>query len=171
MEKRYDYITPIDYEQADLNGISAQLLEQRVRTNLWDIDRAINTPKKNRKCHDQLWSKWSRVAIENGVNRVTFTNRVCNLKWDEKEAATTVKRFRRGKFTDQEMKIMETNNLTTNSVNMRITKLGWTREKALNTPKLKEKDRLERVAAGTKKYHKERGVNNGFNKKNRAMGN
>jgi len=167
VEKRYDYITPDDYATAEKNGISVDVLNQRVRTYLWDVDRAITTPKKKLKCFKKTWAKWREIATENGIDREIFTNRVRSLAWSEEEAATTKKGVRsRGKWTEEELEIARNNGVDHNHmsvVNMRISKLGWTKEEALNTPKLTEIERQKRVAAGTKKYHKERGVNREFN--------
>lgn len=175
MEKRYDYITPDDYEQAELNGISAQLLEQRVRSFLWDVDKAVMTPKKQQRSFKKTWAKWKEIATENGIDRDAFTNRVRSLGWDEEVAATTKKGVRsRGRWTDEELETARRNGIDGSSMSiprMRINQLGWSREEALSTPKLTEKERVKRVAEGTRKYHRERGVNRDFNEKNRAVGN
>lgn len=162
MEKRYDYITPDDYRQADLNGISAQLLEQRVRSFLWDVDKAVNTPKKKQRCFKVTWAKWKEIAYENGIDRDAFTNRVRSLGWDELSAATTPKGTRRSKWTSEEIEIAKTNGVDGNSMKIPSARLrlGWSKEKALETPKMTDGERLERVREGVKN----RRVNREFNK-------
>lgn len=167
MEKRYDYITPVDYEKAELNGISARLLEQRVRSFLWDVDKAVNTPKKIQRCFKATWAKWREVALNNGIDRDTFTNRVRSLGWDEEQAATAPKGTRRtSKWTDVEKEVAKQNGIHSNGMSLPNTRLrlGWSREDAVGTPKLTEKERVKRVAEGTRKYHREQGVNEQFNK-------
>lgn len=169
MEKRYDYITPADYEKAEKNGISAQLLEQRVRSFLWDVDRSVNTPKKEQRCFKKVWAKWKETAHVNGIDRGTFVKRISPpLTWTEKEAATIPKGQRRKsrKWTNKELEIAEKNGVRGNGMSLPSARmrLGWSREDAIGTPKLTEEERVKRVAAGVKKYYEERGVNRGFNK-------
>lgn len=169
MEKRYHYITPEDYVTAEKNGLPAALVEQRAWFYDWDIDRAVTEPKRVLKCFSATWEKWREVAEENGVTRAMLSNRIRTLGWDEEEAATTPKDRvgKRGKWTPEEIAIAEKNGIAGNHlslVNMRIKKLGWSKEAALNTPKLSREERAARSAEGTRKYHKERGVNSGFNK-------
>lgn len=79
----YFYITPEEYEEADRNGVSARLLERRVRYEGWSKDRAIHTPP--RKFKDR--SKWVEIAKKNGISRHVFDNRI-RYGWSEEQAAT-----------------------------------------------------------------------------------
>lgn len=165
MEKRYEYITPTDYEKAETNGISARLLEQRVRSFLWDVDKAVNTPKRKQRCFKATWAKWREVASGNGIDRDAFTNRVRSLGWDEREAATTPKGTRHSKWTKEELEIAERNGVRGSGMSLPNTRLrlGWSREDAIG-PKMTTEERNKRIAEGTRRYYKERGVNREFNK-------
>lgn len=49
-------ITVQEYEQAKANGISRELLQNRINTKGWDKEKAINTPtnKNMRRLKDEL---------------------------------------------------------------------------------------------------------------------
>ncbi|MEK4713444.1 hypothetical protein [Sporosarcina sp. FSL K6-5500] len=161
MEKRYDYITPKDYETAEANGISKRAVYQRVATYQWDIDRAVTQPLRNISSFGLAWVKWEETATKNGIARNRFYHRIKIDGWSEEKAAT--QKAKTGRWTEQQLEVMEVNNLTPNTVNMRITKMGWTEEKALNTPKMSETERLQRVAEGTKAYYEQREKNDASN--------
>ena len=169
MEKRYHYITPNDYVTAEENGISEHALYQRVHIYGWDIDRAISQPMRSKGVpFEHVWSKWKETAEENGISKDVFYSRCRNSGWAPEKAATIpVGELYSGKWTAEELEIARRNGIDGNSmslVSIRIKKLGWSKEKALNTPKVSEKERAKRVAEGTRKYHRERGVNREFNK-------
>lgn len=84
------YITPEEYEIAESNGIKGRLVEQRVRTQGWDVKRAITTPVRKHKPKGSL-TKWAEKAKENGISYDTFTARVNALGWDIEKAATQPK--------------------------------------------------------------------------------
>lgn len=169
MEKRYDYITPEDYATAEKNGITKSAMEQRVYSYGWDIDRAITQPMRESRCFQSVWDKWGHQATKNGISRAVFYSRINTSGWSESKAAST-KMMRGGhppRYTDEEREIARRNGLDANFmgvVTARIEKLGWTKEDALNTPKLSRKEQAKRVAEGTRKYYEERGVNREFNK-------
>lgn len=83
---RRGYVTPEDYEKAEANGLSREIVYHRVYHYGWDIERAITTPKKN---HGK-WGNWKpyyELMEKHGVNRRTFYTRVGNGMSPE-EAAT-----------------------------------------------------------------------------------
>jgi len=162
LEKRYDYITPKDYITAEMNGITERALNQRVRDYGWDVDRAITQPMRKSTSFKKVWDKWEDTATKNGVSHTRFYHRIKNDGWSEEKAAT--QKVSNGRWTEKQLEVMKMNNLTPNTVNMRITKMGWSEEKALHTPKMTEAERVKRVGEGTRKYHRERGVNSEFNK-------
>lgn len=158
MEKRYHYITPEDYETAERNGVTAELAEARAWERGWDIDKAVMTPKKVQGRLEGTWEKWKETATENGVNRIMFTNRVRSLGWSEEEAATIGKGKSRFPdfWTNEERGVAKRLGIDGNGMNLpriRMKKLGWSREKAINTPKMTEEERVKRVVEGTKRYH------------------
>lgn len=149
----FNYITPADYEAAEENGITATLLEQRVREYAWDVVDAIETPKRKRKCRRALWSEWKQVATENGISREIFVKRATQSGWAEELAATAPLGTRfTGKWTDLEKEVAAQNGVSGNGMslpNARL-KLGWTREEAVGTPAMTTEERLERVREGVK---------------------
>lgn len=96
MENFFDYITESDYERAEKNGIPSRLLEQRVWDYGWDVQDAVEIPKKVRICRNALWNKWKDIALGNGISREIFVKRVTEYKWEEDVAATKPKK-KRGK--------------------------------------------------------------------------
>ncbi len=66
---------------------------------------------------------------------------------------------RKNRWTDEERALAEQNDLSANGMNLvsiRINKLGWSKEQALNTPKMSEAQRERRVTEGTRAYHERR---------------
>lgn len=159
MEKRYHYITQEDYETAEQNGITAELAETRVWIRGWDVDKAITTPKKVQRCFKKTWSRWKGTAERHGVDRILFTNRVRSLGWNEEDAATIEKNQSRRKsmWTEEEKAIAKRNGVDGNSMalpRIRMKSLGWSKEKAISTPKMTEEQRVKNVAEGTRRYHR-----------------
>lgn len=115
--KRYYYITPDDYEIAKNNGLTVKNVQDRVYRLGWDIEKAINTPKKNRKEYIYL--------------------------------------------TVEEKEIIFKNNLTTRNVTERMYR-GWTKEKAINTPKIDKVKNLKPIQKSNK--YLEIAINNGIKK-------
>lgn len=165
MEKRYGYITPQDYETAEKSGITRHALEQRVRDYGWDIDRAITQPLKIQVPFQPIWDEWQDVATKNGISKKLFYHRVKKNGWSKEMSATHP--IMKGKplsddWTDEERETARRNGLDKNYMNAVKVRIrnGWTREEALNTPRLTVDERLERVRAGVKN----RRVNREFNK-------
>lgn len=80
------YITPEEYKFAELNGISKKNLEQRIRDYGWSNEKAISTPVTKR---GNIPKEFTELAKSNGIDLTLFYNRVCNLEWDMRKAATT----------------------------------------------------------------------------------
>jgi hypothetical protein len=82
----YDYyITPTDFEEAAQNGISEQLLIQRVRLLGWSKRRAVEQPPHDKKRIDK---KWIDTAFFNGICYSTLKYRINRLGWEPERAAT-----------------------------------------------------------------------------------
>lgn len=81
----YDYyITPEEYEIAEMNGISRRCVEKRIRSRGWDKYRAITQRPKS--CIDR--SEIRKVAIAHGITYERLMNRI-SKGWNEHRAATT----------------------------------------------------------------------------------
>lgn len=78
------YITPEEYEEAAANGISKQVLERRIRNSVWDREKALTDPPREKK--DRRY--WAKIAEANGIGYLTFLSRVNHLDWPEEKAAT-----------------------------------------------------------------------------------
>ncbi|MDT2259634.1 hypothetical protein P7H06_09040 [Paenibacillus larvae] len=138
----YFYITPEEYEEASKNGVSAGLLEYRIRTANWSKARAIVTPP--RKFKDR--SKWAKVAKENGINYQAFLRRVNTYGWSEERAANepmhTTEQFKRRmricnpvkrKYPVELIKKAEKNGISRNTFSKRVS-CGWSWERAATEP-------------------------------------
>lgn len=75
------YLTPEDYEIAELNGINPSTLRGRIDRG-WDKERAITESTIGKR------AKWLRVAKVNGIKEGTFNNRVYMYGYTHEEAAT-----------------------------------------------------------------------------------
>lgn len=78
------YITPEQYEEARKNGITKKLLDIRVRSLGWDMERATTEPVQG---YGHL-KKWATVAEQNGICYSTFCSRIHKQRLSLKEAAT-----------------------------------------------------------------------------------
>lgn len=79
------YVTPKQYEEAEKNGIDPRLLNSRVRSLGWEIERAMQEPK--RKKSKPIPKEWVELAKKNGISRDTLRLRL-SKGMEEKEAAT-----------------------------------------------------------------------------------
>ncbi|PSL41724.1 hypothetical protein B0H94_11837 [Salsuginibacillus halophilus] len=135
--KRYIYITPEDFEEAERNGVKYTTLRQRVYQYGWDIDRAVSTPpRKMRSRKDQI-----ERAEANGISKLTFDSRIYR-GWDEETAATKlliddeemreVSREANRKFSDDIYVKCQENGVSPYLLSKRV-RLGWSKEKAATT--------------------------------------
>ena len=159
-EKRYYYVTPKDIEKAEMNGITQNVLYQRVHIRGWDVDRAITQPTRKEV---PFYSKWTETAEANGINLRVFRDRVRKHGWVEETAATTpvltpVERGRRGAemggkrlYTQSQLEQMDKHGLSKDTVAQRVNKYGWTMEEAVNTPALSFAERTKRVRNNRKR--------------------
>lgn len=65
------YITPDQYDTALTNGITAHLLNYRVRAGGWGIEKATTIPPR-----EQKYKHWLVIAKQNGICNQTFYGRV-----------------------------------------------------------------------------------------------
>ncbi|MEX2462043.1 MAG: hypothetical protein WD469_12255 [Paenibacillaceae bacterium] len=81
----YDfYISPLEYEEAEGNGIVARVLEVRIRSLAWSKERAINTPPQTKNKRKE----WAYVAQSNGIAYGTFLRRINYYGWSAEDAAS-----------------------------------------------------------------------------------
>ena len=70
-----EYITPEDYAIAEANGIPAHRVAHRIQQNGWSKQRAITTPVNDHLLSPKV-RHYLEKALENGVHRNTFRNRL-----------------------------------------------------------------------------------------------
>ena len=95
-DKRYHYITPDDYVEAEKRGISRKTLNDRVRRYNMDVDTAIVKPLKKMKSFEHKWQEWKDVCEKHGISRRLFYHRMHVSKYTEEVAAT--KEIERGGY-------------------------------------------------------------------------
>lgn len=142
------YITPQDYENAEKIGVSNNLLYRRVYVSNWDVDKAVNTPVKVRKCK----IKHLKIARKNGIKDVTFYSRL-NRGWNLEDASTiTIEKATSKQWMDKHYKKMRKEyrkypnwvyeNLEKNGIKLitfwsRVNNHGWSLEEASTVKPLK----------------------------------
>lgn len=162
LEKRFEYITPEDFETAEQNGLSMKLVRERVYNLGWDIDKAISTPKRKIK-KDPLWAKWRKVASENGVSYQLYSKRVKEWGIDPEVAASTkpmkfdeihqlaMKAIR--KYDPKLLEIAAKNGISKKLFYRRVSGHKWDIERAITTPPM---SRQEVAVLGNKKATEKR---------------
>lgn len=70
------YITPEEYEIGAKNGINARNVYQRVYKYGWSIQRAIKTPLVYDSRSSEVWLKWKKVSLSNGISNLAFRKRI-----------------------------------------------------------------------------------------------
>ena len=152
-EKRFDYITPSDYEVAEENGINIHTLQTRVYKLGWDIDRAITQKTQGKHKHWDEWCKFKDIA---NVKRSTFYSRKAD-GWSTVRAALLppmthserAQKMRR--YTEEQVKKAEENGISLRLVRYRVNVMGWDADKAVSTPKM-TKQQAGQVRQGKKVY-------------------
>lgn len=81
----YYFISEEDYKIAESNGISRNVVYQRVNSYCWSVKRAITEPIRKLKKHDE---KIINKALENGISRRAYYNRLKN-GWSVEKASST----------------------------------------------------------------------------------
>lgn len=150
----YFYISPDDYAEGEKNGISAEMVYQRVYTG-WSIQRAITQPLGKRNAHG--WCEWKATAERIGIPYRTYLYRVTN-GWSQEKAASTppmtrseaIKLMADSKeyfFTPEQFAEMKRNGITPRKAWQRVKKLGWSMEEAISTPIISREESLKRAQA------------------------
>lgn len=140
----YDfYITPEEYNTAQENGISRELLNRRIRALAWDKKSAMTKePRRHNDIKDYL-----DKAAKNGIKKHTFLSRIGKLGWDfEKAAITPTKDNKENmrelaenhrKYPLNVLEKVKSNNIRMGTFYARIKK-GWSMDKAAETHTLNQ---------------------------------
>lgn len=139
MDEYVEY-TYADIDAAKEKGILPATFKKRVESYGWSIEKAINTPVKEKRIYDEELRK---KANENGISDQLFYSRVRN-GFTEEDAANTplLSRAEAGlrgrkkirKFTDEQLKIMESNGISLGTARQRVNLYGMTKEEAISRP-------------------------------------
>lgn len=73
------------------------------------------------------------IAAQNGINEVTFYNRIRQLGWNKEKAMTTPPR-KRSFHSTRWVKLAEKNGICISTYKYRINQLGWDPERAATQP-------------------------------------
>lgn len=159
------YITPEEYKRAAENGISAFLLETRIRTLGWSKENAINTiPHEKKPLKD-----WIEIAKEHGICYSTLRYRANRLGWDLERAATQPLQdrsiqarnaYEKSRKYPKEYKDLALKNGISERTFHRRVKSGWTLEAAAITPTMTSRE----IGLMTKEK-RQRGLNRIFTHK------
>lgn len=143
----YDiYITPDEYTLAASHGVSAAMLDRRVRQQDWPKQKAMTTPPRPRKPRG-YFTEWLKIAKGNGISRDSFHNRV-RKGWSLEDAATkplpTDEEIRAQAlhatdyvrvFPEEYLRLAEQNGIPYHTFRMRVIKSKWSYERAATEPK------------------------------------
>ena len=82
------YVTPFDYDAAAQLGLSKANVRNRIALG-WSAKRAISEPlnRPNQRCPE--YKKYKQLALDNGISRTMFNDRVNKSKWTLEDAANT----------------------------------------------------------------------------------
>lgn len=121
------------------SGVSAALLEVRIRSLAWPKERAINTPPHKKK----PLKDWVEVAEKNGICYSTLRYRANRLGWELERAATQPLQDRKAqarqayecsrKYPAEYLRMAERNGIPERTFHKRM-KSGWAPEQAATRP-------------------------------------
>jgi len=136
------YITPDEYDIAELNGISMKMVNVRVRERGWCKRRAITTPVRFQRKTEE--DEWLALSEENNIPRDTYLRRIRDYGWSKQEAATRPIMTReqlainlnanRSAFTAEDYEVMERNGIPRGVASNRVNTYGWSVREAITTP-------------------------------------
>ncbi|QWR99758.1 hypothetical protein [Bacillus cereus] len=148
MNSPYDfYITPKEYEEAEKNGISYDLLTRRVRNFGWDKHTAMTKPSRHNATG---WNKVKEIALKNGISRPTYVARMKrNWRLIDAISKPPIDKYQALKLaekanskcqnkvlTDKQEEIALSNGVCYRLARDRIRVLKWSLEDAITTPPL-----------------------------------
>lgn len=142
----YDiYITPTEYKLAASHGVSAAMLDRRVRQQDWSKQKAMTTPPRPQKPRG-YFTELIKLAESIGVGKETFHSRL-SRGWSIEDAATkpmpTDDEIRAQAlqatdhvrvFPKEYVQLAEKNGIPYPTFRMRVIKSGWDYERAATEP-------------------------------------
>ncbi|EFM10144.1 hypothetical protein PaecuDRAFT_3103 [Paenibacillus curdlanolyticus YK9] len=141
----YFYITPEEYAKAAELGISATMLDRRVRQQLWSKQKAMTTPPRVHKPRGH-YSEWAETAKRNGICYKTFMVRIRNGYSAEKAATQPLQTIEDLKqnalratefirvYPESALRLAEQNGIPYHTFHRRVKKSKWPIERAATEP-------------------------------------
>lgn len=160
------YVTPEEYEIAELNGISASVLEKRVRSLAWDVERAITEPIQKKK--PRIPKEIRERALQNGIGYQTLRDRIHKRGWDYERACTQALQNRSvqakkaheasRRYPKEILELVKVNGIHYDTFRHRVNESGWDMYKAATTPTMTSSE--IRLLTKYKRMSKQRGAMN-----------
>lgn len=133
------YITQEDYKRAEANGISNELLYNRVYRMSWDVERAICQKKQVMSARIEYTAEEKELMKKNNIPVYLVYSRLRD-GWDRKKAVSTPKIIKKGrkvkrarsKFTDEIIELVKSNGINISTFYWRV-RNGWSEEEAATT--------------------------------------
>lgn len=136
------YITPEEYKIAESNGISASLLEQRIRSLAWDKKRAINEVPQKKK--PRIPKEIIERAKQNGICYQTLRDRIHYRGWNHERACTQplqnkseqAKKAHEAsrRYPKEILELVKANGIHYDTFRHRVNQSGWDMYIAATTP-------------------------------------
>jgi hypothetical protein len=152
--------TPQHFAIAEGNGISKGTVKSRIYKLGWTIQEAITVPVRKALKKPEGYDKYYQLAIQNGLSRITFRDRIRN-GWDLEEAATKspLDSRNRRRMDKEWIDLAIENGIGYRTYLNRVDRLGWTPKEAATTKKLSKGEysnavRKERSLEGYSKFRK-----------------
>ncbi|MDT0163834.1 hypothetical protein [Bacillus sp. AG4(2022)] len=140
-------LTEEHYAVALLNGIDRRTLQRRIKERGWDLDKAINTPKKPTRKKKR--KGWEAKALSNGINIKRYQQRI-QRGWSPEKAASVLPK-KQARRTDQKwIRIAKTNGIPYPTYLARVNKHFWSAEEAATTPVLNQEEVTKRATIARK---------------------
>lgn len=148
--------TDEEYEIAAKNGISKEVVYQRIHYRGKTVEQAITEPLQN-GLFLKKYQKYLEIAERNGISYRTFHARMTKKtvrKWTPEEAATVppkrtgrVRKTKANSLTEEDYKTAEKNGISRKNVNQRVDLYDWSIERAITDPvkKRNKKDNNTRM--------------------------
>lgn len=127
------WLTDEEYAKAAMNGVNRKLLNSRVYKAGWDLEIAITAkPGSVRHSPEGRYTKWIKLATENGICKQCFYSRI-NSGWGYKEAATKPPKKNKG-LAKVWLEIAKENGICYQTFMTRVLTRKWDIERAATTP-------------------------------------
>ncbi|MGP2423626.1 nucleoside permease [Bacillus sp. FH] len=128
------WLTDEEYARAAANGINRHTLYYRLyKSDKWEVEEALTAPPGTVRHIDKgKYIEWLKIAIENGINKKVFYNRL-SYGWSCQDAATKAIK-RKKKMAQEWIEIAKQNGVSYQTFMSRVNTHKWDIERAATTP-------------------------------------